>query len=142
MAGNLCNSGLFDEMKNKVIFTTRYLPWLELSDKYPWLIRICETVAHLVCHASKLKLDDARLKGLMPSHKMYVQCDSYLVEYLHHIVMHCPNTESYMSDMLKNIVNIDETNKYEFEENPSKVFSWLIGKDIPRPYVQSIDNFR
>ena len=115
----------------KVISTTRYLPWWELSDKFPLLIKNCETMARLVCHASKLKSDDLRLKSLTPSHRMCSNCDLYLVEDLYHIIMQCPSTEAYMNDMLKNIVDIDESIKSEFENNPSEVFGWLIGKNIP-----------
>ena len=36
-----------------------------------------------------------------------------------------------MSEMMLNITCISETIKGEFERNPSEVFGWLIGKDIP-----------
>ena len=55
----------------------------------------------------------------------------YLVEDLYHIIMQCPNNEAYMRDMLNSIVDIDESIRSEFENKPSEVFSWLIGKSIP-----------
>ena len=36
----------------------RYLTWWYLSDIFPEKMRICETLARLVCHASLLKTDD------------------------------------------------------------------------------------
>ena len=42
----------------KVMTKTKYLIWWEISDKFPSLFRICETMAKLVSHASRLKCDD------------------------------------------------------------------------------------
>ena len=115
----------------KVISTTKYLPWWELSDKFPSNINMCEKMARLVCHASKLKSDDVRLKSLTPSHRICDNCDMYSVEDLYYVIMQCPNNEAYMRDMLNSIVDIDETIRTEFENKPGEVFSWLIGKSIP-----------
>ena len=40
----------------------KYLKWWALSNKYPHMIRICEKVSKLICHASLLKCDGVRLK--------------------------------------------------------------------------------
>ena len=53
----------------------RYLTWWALSDKFPELINICETMARLVCHASLLWADDFRLKHLPEFLKSCPLCD-------------------------------------------------------------------
>ena len=75
-----------NNMLYKVISNTKYLPWWELSDRCPWLIRNCEVMAHLVCRSSKLKSDDIRLKSLTLSHRICPNCDLYIVEDLYHII--------------------------------------------------------
>ena len=47
-----------------VCHENRYLTWWAMSDKHPTLTSVCETLAKLVCHASLLKVDDIRLKGI------------------------------------------------------------------------------
>ena len=78
----------------KAIVRTKYLTWWELSEKFPNLIiNICEMMAKLVSHASKLKCDDVRLKVLAASYRVCSECDFHLKEDLFHVVMHCPSTE-------------------------------------------------
>ena len=120
-----------NDLLYKSISSTRYLPWWELSDKFPWLMKNCETMARLICHASKLKSDDVRLKSLTLSHRICPYCDLYIVEDLYHVVMQCPGSETHMREMLDKITRINETIKSEFERNPNEVFAWLIGKDAP-----------
>ena len=48
----------------KVTNETRYIPWWDLSDKFPW------HMARLICNASKLKSDDMRFKGMSQSHRV------------------------------------------------------------------------
>ena len=83
----------------KVMTKTKYLNWWEISDKFPSLLRICETMAKLVSHASRLKCDDIRLKGLVPSYKACSECDLYMKEDLFHMVMQCPSMDSTHCEM-------------------------------------------
>ena len=39
------------------------------------LIKMCETMAKIVCYASSLKRDEYRLKGLIMSNRTYIMCD-------------------------------------------------------------------
>ena len=61
----------------RAMMRAKYLTWWVLSDKFPNLINICEMMAKLVCHASKLKGDDVRLKGLTPSFRACTECDLF-----------------------------------------------------------------
>ena len=114
---------------------TRYLSWWELSDKFPIMIRMCETMVKMLSHASKLKGDDIRLKGLCPSYRACSNCDMYTKEDLFHITMQCPVHEYVRHRMYKDLYQIDHRIERLFIDNPGEVFNWLIGKPIT-----SLDN--
>ena len=59
-----------NDLLNRLNRQSMYLPWWDLSDSTPSMIGVCEAMARLVCHASRLKVDDQKLKSLTPSHKM------------------------------------------------------------------------
>ena len=120
-----------NDMLIRIISKIRYLSWSELSDKFPWAIKTCGTMARLICRASRLKSDDLRLKGLTPSHRTCSYCDQYVLEDLFHVVMQCPRNEVTRTTMINSITDIDGVFRTAFEENPHEVFNWLIGKDIP-----------
>ena len=80
-----------------------YLSWWHLSDTVYGLMRMCENMAKLVCHASKLKCDDCSLKGKPTSSRTCTNCDSYLPETLHHILMQCPSNQLEVSTMIEEI---------------------------------------
>ena len=56
---------LFDrtDMLVKTIGKSQCSTWWRIADKWPAHQRMCETMAHLVCHRSCLKDEDPRLKG-------------------------------------------------------------------------------
>ena len=56
------------------------MSWWKLADVYPKLNRMREKMAKLICHTSKLKCDDVRLKGLTPSNRVCTDCNMYAVE--------------------------------------------------------------
>ena len=118
---------LLSRVTNKV----RYNTWWEISDRWPDTINVCETMSRLVSHASKLKTDDVRLKGLTPGHRMCAECDLYIKEDLFHMVMQCPTTEEARILMYEDIFAIDNRLKEIFADKQSDVFNWLIGKTIP-----------
>ena len=58
----------------------RCLTWWFISDISPKLTFMCETLAKLLCHASLLKVDDVRLKGIILASRfctIYVIWDRY-----------------------------------------------------------------
>ena len=119
-----------NDLLYKTLSCTRYSPWWDLSDKFPYMIRICENMAKLVSHSSMLKGDDIRLKGLPQSVKNCQACDMYIIESLQHLVMQCPEFEDERVKMSEEIYKIDDRLKITFEEKPSEVFYWYIGKRI------------
>ena len=78
-----------DDLLMKVMDNTKYPSWWELSDRFPTAIRMCETMAKLLSHASRLKCDDIRLKGLTHSHKACSECELFQIEDLFHVIMQC-----------------------------------------------------
>ena len=97
---------------------TRYMSWWRLADLYPPLIRMCENMATLVCHASNLKCDDARLKGLSQSNKA---CWN-LVENVYHMIMQCPMHVEGRRAMYDDLYEYDPMLEAIFAENPEKIF--------------------
>ena len=120
-----------NDLLMKICSTSRYLPWWELSDISPDMIGICETMSRLICHASRLKSDDLRLKGCSPCTRVCSNCDMFVIEDLFHVIMQCPHNEEKMRVAQHSIIAIDVMIKVAFKESPDQVFNWLIGKDIP-----------
>ena len=110
---------------------TRYMAWWKVADFFPPLIRMCENLAKLVCHASYLKCDDPRLKGMSHSNRACPNCDMYLVENVFHMVMQCPMHASERRLMYTRLYEYDPLLENLVTDNPSKVFYWTIGGEIP-----------
>ena len=56
-------------------------------------------MAKIICHASLLKCDDARLKHLPYGNRACSLCNLYLSEDIFHIMMQCPGTQQLRNDM-------------------------------------------
>ena len=79
-----------NDLLSMVMGDTKYLTWWYLSDIDYKCTKMCETMGKLICHASRLKQDDYRLKGLSMSNRTCVLCDMYCIESIVHIVNQCP----------------------------------------------------
>ena len=110
---------------------TRYMAWWKVADFFPPLIRMCENLAKLVCHASYLKCDDPRLKGMSHSNRACPNCDMYLVENVFHVVMQCPMHATERRLMYTRLYEYDPLLENLVTDNPSEVFYWSIGGEIP-----------
>ena len=87
-------------------------------------------MGRILCHASRLKCDDVRLKSLSPSHRMCSECDMYVLEDIFHIVMQCPIREMDRVKIYDDLYEYDPTLKDKFSVSPEKVLYWLLGRDI------------
>ena len=78
----------------------QYSIWWKLADKFPRIIRQCETMIKLICGASRLKEDDqhCKSKGIMCSH-----CKKYAKEDACHVIMQCSDTEHLRREMANSI---------------------------------------
>ena len=66
----------------------------------PSWIGVSECMARIKCQASLLKIDDYRLKGLAPSHRVCDMCDYlYTVESIQHILMQCRGMQHKRENM-------------------------------------------
>ena len=81
----------------------KYLTLWALSRKNPELIKICETMARLVCHASLLWADDIRLKHLPEYTKSCPPCDLAAPDDVRHLILQCPSSEVTHMAMFSNL---------------------------------------
>ena len=118
------------DLLNDIMCTTKYLIWWEMSDKRAEMTRISENMVKLVCHASRLKGDDYRLKGCTHSLIACSECDMFIKEDLKHLVLQCPCYEYIRRKMFNDLYVLDSGLENLFIEHPNKVFQWLIGMNI------------
>ena len=82
-----------------------YMVWWQLSDADHSQMRMCECMARILAHASRLKCDEVNLKGLPSSYRACDKCDLFAEENIHHIVMQCPvyyDLRVQMYEVIKN----------------------------------------
>ena len=107
-----------------------YMIWWQLSDVDHSQMRMCECMARILARASRLKCDDVNLKGLPLSYRACDKCEYFAQEDIFHIVMQCPGYQDLRVQMNEVIKNECGCVNSVFEENPSKVFWWLLGGDM------------
>ena len=111
----------------RVCSETRYLIWWNLSNIYPDMIMICETMARILCHSSLLKCDDIRLKNLSHVHKVCSLCDHYSVENATHFIMQCPGTQHLRNEMLTELESHHDIHNV-LRDNANDVMLICLGK--------------
>ena len=116
------------DLISSVNYRPRYLTWWALSDKYPELISICETMSRLVCHASVLKMDDLRLKKLTMYAKCCPLCELSAPDDVRHLVLQCPSTEFKRRDMFSDIDHCSLSLRARFFDNAEDILPVLLGK--------------
>ena len=95
------------------------------------LVKMCESMSKIICHASLLKKDDYRLKGLTMSHRTCLKCDLYCIEDITHIIMQCPCYHDERVEMYNKIYKECPKAKEVFEGNRENTIYYLLGRDIP-----------
>ena len=121
---------------------TRYMVWWQLSDVDPKMIRICECIAKIICHASMLKVDDYRLRDQPTSDRVCELCDAYTVENIFHLLMQCPGMYDEHVEMHDHIYRCIPEIKKIFTEEPHNVFFWLLGRNVKDICEESHIEFR
>ena len=109
---------------------TRYLTWWAISDLDHRLVRMCEDLSKIICHASRLKRDDFRLKGLTMSNKTCINCDLYCIEDVCHIVTQCPFYQDDREMMYDEIFRRCPSVKDALSDDHSNILYYLLGKKI------------
>ena len=69
-----------NDLLSLTVGKTRYLAWWYISDIDYTQVRMCGTMAKIICHTSRLKRDDFRLKGRPMSNRTCIMCDMYCIE--------------------------------------------------------------
>ena len=110
---------------------TRYLTWWHISDIDYRLIKMCEMMAKIICHASRLKKDDFRLKGLPMSNRTCIMCDMYCIEDIMHLLTQCPHYQKDRDNMYEEIFRECPNAMKIFEENRGETPYFLLGRRIP-----------
>ena len=102
-----------------------------IADEVSGMMRMCENMAKLVCHASPLKYDDCSQKEKPMSYRVCSICDLYLPENLHHILMQCPYNQAEVATIIDDIAAECDSIGRVFANEPSEIFYRLLGKPIP-----------
>ena len=110
---------------------SRYLTWWCLSDLDHRLVRMCEVMGKILCHASRLKRDDFRLKGLPLSNRACEFCNSFCVEDIIHIINQCPYYCDERKRMYEKMYEECPNVKRIFCAEPKYVPYYLLGRAIP-----------
>ena len=90
----------------------KYSTWWQIADVKHNLIRQCEHVIKLICHASRLKSDDYRLKDANRTQRMCEMCDEYAIEDAEHVLMRCPALEVHRIPILSKIHTLCDNLSY------------------------------
>ena len=92
---------------------------------------MCETIAKIICHTSRLKRDDFRLKGLSMSNRTCIMCDMYCIEDIIHLLTQCPYYQEDRDRMYAEIFRECPNALMSFEEKRCEIPYFLLGRRIP-----------
>ena len=123
-----CHKSL--DLLSQICTTTRYAIWWQIADKSPLLMRECETMIKLMCHASLLKTDDVRLKSLTIATRFCTLCDHSAMDDARHMVMECPGLQPRRNIMFTTIDSILEEYGLGHDILVGDVFLIIMGKPI------------
>ena len=120
-----------NDLLSLTIGDTKYLTWWYLSDLDHRLISMCENMSKILCHASMLKKDDYRLKGMPMSNRTCIHCAMYCIEDIIHIINQCPFYAQERYDMYNEIYKICPNAKRLCENKVELIPYFLLGRRIP-----------
>ena len=118
------------DILNGVCPLSRYLNWWMIADKFPKLMKECEFLARIISHASVLKGDDFKYKGLAVTAKTCDLCNEFEVEDARHLLTRCPYFVNERDAMFNEISQIEDGSGIVFfESNVDLLFS-LLGRPV------------
>ena len=101
---NLFNS---TEFISATVDNVKTLIWWQLGDVAPDMMLHCETMAQLVCKASKLKCDDYRYRNDVVNRPYSDLCHEHALENEEHLLIHCPSLRNERDIMFNEIRAIE-----------------------------------
>ena len=107
----------------------------------PNMIRMCESMASLVCETSRLKANDYRLEGKPFSYKVCMKCDLGIRELIHHLVMQCPFYDDERKNMYLELKTLNDDTINQIHEEPQHIFHILMGKQPDDTPFEAMVNF-
>ena len=113
---------------NKICVTSQYLVWWQISDRSHYLLKECEIMAKLLCHASLLRTDDVRLKRLPMASKFCPLCDLGAMDDSFHMVMQCPALQDRRCEMFHDIERICGACEHDKISIQNEPFLTLMGR--------------
>ena len=121
-----CHKSL--ELINKICVNSQYLVWWQISDRSHYLLKECEIMAKLLCHASLLRTDDVRLKRLPVASRFCPLCDHSAMDDTFHMVMQCPFLQDSRTRIFHEIERICDACEHEQINVNNDIFLTLMGK--------------
>ena len=106
-----------------------YSTWWKLSDKFPEEMRKCEVIMKIICHSSKLRADDLKLKDSTLTHRMCSLCDNFQEENARHLLLQCPYFHDDRNRMLVEIGKIEGVG-VALNESRLDVFHTILGGPV------------
>ena len=106
-----------------------YSVWWKLADKVPKLIRQCEVMMKLLCGASRLKVDDYRVRNENAGNVMCNLCNNYAREDPFHIIMQCEGTQNIRDAMFRSLNELLHHTEYNALFQSPDSFNIMMGKD-------------
>ena len=119
-----------NDMLFYTIPSSRYLCWWQIADYNPLMQRVSETMAKLICRASRLKSDDPTLKDTSIFNRMCTNCEMGVVENVYHMVLQCPFTEDIRRAMFDDMASYVTEFSNRVKDNPSNTLAWLLGRTM------------
>ena len=116
-----------------------FLVWWILAGLYPRRIRMCETMAALVCETGLLRSTDYRLKKKSFSYKICVRCEHGMIESIWHLVMQCPYFSEESGEIFKFLGGLNNEVADRVMNDPTEYFNILMGK---QPDYASFDEMK
>ena len=105
-----------------------YLVWWILADLYPKKIKMCETMASLVCDTSLLRSTDYMIKKKTFSNKICDKCYLGIIESMKHLVMQCPFYSEESGEMFASLGRLNSEVATRVMNGPTVYFNIMMGK--------------
>ena len=119
------NSYIFCKTINGPVYSI----WWKLADRTPKLIRPCEVMMKLLCGASRLKVDDYRVRNENAGNVMCNLCNNYAREDPFHIIMQCEGTQNIRGAMHTALNELLRNTEYSALLQSPEIFYIMMGKD-------------